>query len=55
MSEGDDDKDGRREERVTINKEFESYDAFINEYVTNISRTGVFVRARRRPSPSAPR
>jgi uncharacterized protein (TIGR02266 family) len=38
--------DARREERVTINKEFESYDAFINEYVTNISRTGVFVRSR---------
>ena len=36
----------RREERVTINKEFESYDAFINEYVTNISRTGVFVRSK---------
>src|SRR5580704_1769287 len=40
------DDDARREERVTINKEFESYDAFINEYVTNISRTGVFVRSR---------
>ena len=39
-------KTGRREERVTINKEFESYDAFINEYVTNISRTGVFVRSK---------
>ena len=38
--------DARREERVTINKEFESYDAFINEYVTNISRTGVFVRSK---------
>jgi uncharacterized protein (TIGR02266 family) len=38
--------EARREERVTINKEFESYDAFINEYVTNISRTGVFVRSR---------
>ena len=36
----------RREERVTINKEFESYDAFIAEYVTNISRTGVFVRSK---------
>jgi uncharacterized protein (TIGR02266 family) len=36
----------RKEERVTINKEFESYDAFINEYVTNISRTGVFVRSK---------
>jgi hypothetical protein len=40
------DHDARREERVTINKEFESYDAFINEYVTNISRTGVFVRSK---------
>jgi uncharacterized protein (TIGR02266 family) len=38
--------DVRREERVTINKEFESYDAFIHEYVTNISRTGVFVRSK---------
>ena len=36
----------RREARVTINKEFESYDAFINEYVTNISRSGVFVRSK---------
>ncbi len=35
----------RRDERVTINKEFESFDAFIQEYVTNISRTGVFIRA----------
>jgi uncharacterized protein (TIGR02266 family) len=36
----------RKDERVTINKEFESYDAFINEYVTNISRSGVFVRSK---------
>jgi uncharacterized protein (TIGR02266 family) len=36
----------RKDERVTINKEFESYDAFISEYVTNISRTGVFVRSK---------
>ncbi|HUT77727.1 MAG TPA: PilZ domain-containing protein [Polyangia bacterium] len=36
----------RDEERVTINKEFESFDAFINEYVTNISRSGVFVRSK---------
>jgi uncharacterized protein (TIGR02266 family) len=36
----------RKEERVTINKEFESYDAFITEYVTNISRSGVFVRSK---------
>ena len=38
--------DSRLAERVTINKEFESYDAFINEYVTNISRSGVFVRSK---------
>lgn len=37
---------GRKDERVTINKEFESYDAFISEYVTNISRTGVFIRSK---------
>ena len=37
--------DKREEERLTINKEFESFDAFIQEYVTNISRTGVFIRA----------
>ena len=36
----------RAEERVTINKEFESFDAFINEYVTNISRSGVFIRSK---------
>ncbi|MCU0662788.1 MAG: PilZ domain-containing protein [Myxococcota bacterium] len=36
----------RDEERVTINKEFESFDAFIHEYVTNISRSGVFIRAK---------
>ncbi|MFO0758555.1 MAG: PilZ domain-containing protein [Byssovorax sp.] len=41
-----DDGPARRDERVTINKEFESYDAFINEYVTNISRTGVFIRSK---------
>ncbi|MCS6856537.1 MAG: PilZ domain-containing protein [Deltaproteobacteria bacterium] len=36
----------RRDERVTINKEFESFESFIQEYVTNISRSGVFVRSR---------
>ena len=46
MSDEKQDHEARREERVTINKEFESYDAFINEYVTNISRTGVFVRSK---------
>ncbi len=36
----------REEERVTINKEFESFDAFIHEYVTNISRSGVFIKTK---------
>jgi len=39
--------DSRRDqERVTINMEFESFDAFINEYVTNISRSGAFIRSK---------
>jgi hypothetical protein len=38
------DANKRAGERVTINKEFESFDAFIQEYVTNISRTGVFIK-----------
>jgi len=46
MPETKQDQESRKDERVTINKEFESYDAFINEYVTNISRTGVFVRSK---------
>ena len=37
----------RSDERVTINKEFESFDAFIQEYVTNISRTGVFIKSQK--------
>src|SRR5687767_9498180 len=40
------DDDKRAHERVTINKEFESFDAFIHEYVTNISRSGVFVKSK---------
>ena len=44
QDEGDDDK--RDAERVTINKEFESFDAFIHEYVTNISRKGAFVKSK---------
>ena len=39
------DADKREGQRVTINKEFESFDAFIQEYVTNISRTGVFIKS----------
>lgn len=39
------DEKKREGDRVTINKEFESFDAFIQEYVTNISRTGVFIKS----------
>jgi hypothetical protein len=42
----DDDRKERRDARVTINKEFESFDAFIQEYVTNISRSGVFIKSK---------
>ncbi len=35
-----------REPRVTINHEFESVEQFITEYVTNISRSGVFIRSK---------
>ena len=38
-------EDKRGGERVTINKEFESFDAFIQEYVTNISATGAFIKS----------
>jgi uncharacterized protein (TIGR02266 family) len=38
----------RHDERVTLNKEFESFDAFFAEYVSNVSRSGVFIRS---PSP----
>jgi len=36
--------ESRQSERVTINKEFDSFDQFINEYVTNISRSGAFIK-----------
>ncbi len=35
-----------RDERITINHEFESVEKFITEYVTNISRSGVFIRSK---------
>jgi uncharacterized protein (TIGR02266 family) len=35
-----------RNDRVTINHEFASLDAFINEYISNISASGVFIRSR---------
>ena len=34
-----------RAERIEINREFSSIDQFINEYVTNVSRSGAFVRS----------
>jgi len=37
---------GRQEERVTINKEFDSFDQFIQEYVTNISASGAFIKSK---------
>lgn len=43
--EGEAEAGPRQAPRVTINKEFESFDAFVHEYVTNISRSGVFVRS----------
>ncbi len=36
----------RKEERVTLNKEFESFDAFMSEYVANVSKSGAFIRSR---------
>lgn len=37
--------DRRGEVRREINREFSSVDEFITEYVSNISRSGVFVRS----------
>jgi hypothetical protein len=34
-----------RDERVTINREFASVGELVSEYVSNISRTGVFIRS----------
>ena len=39
-------EDKRRSDRVVINREFENFEAFVEEYVTNISRTGVFIRTK---------
>jgi uncharacterized protein (TIGR02266 family) len=35
-----------RDDRITINHEFASVEEFIAEYVTNISRSGVFIRTK---------
>jgi Tfp pilus assembly protein PilZ len=34
-----------RDQRVSINHEFASIDELVSEYVTNISRSGVFIRS----------
>jgi PilZ domain len=38
-----------RDDRITINHEFTSVDEFIAEYVSNISRSGVFIRTKSAP------
>ena len=35
-----------RADRVTINREFASVDAFIHEYVADVSRSGAFIRSK---------
>jgi uncharacterized protein (TIGR02266 family) len=37
--------DRRIETRQTVNLDFASVDEFINEYVSNISRSGVFIKS----------
>lgn len=36
----------RQNPRIGVNQEFESIDAFLSEYVTNISRGGIFIRSK---------
>ena len=38
-----------RDDRITINHEFASVEEFIAEYVSNISRSGVFIRTKAQP------
>jgi hypothetical protein len=35
----------RKSNRVTINKQFDSFDQFVHEYVTNVSGAGVFIKS----------
>jgi uncharacterized protein (TIGR02266 family) len=35
-----------RDDRITINHEFASVEEFVQEYVSNISRTGAFIKTR---------
>lgn len=43
---GSADKSSLRLRRVDINVEFDSLEQFINEYVTNVSKSGAFIRTR---------
>ena len=36
----------QRADRIFINREFESIDAFVHEYVANVSRSGAFIRSK---------
>ena len=38
--------DKRRHHRVTVNQEFQSIDAFLTEYVSDISEGGIFIRSK---------
>jgi hypothetical protein len=35
----------RKSTRVTNNKQFDSFDQFVHEYVTNVSGNGVFIKS----------
>ena len=41
----DDNPDLRDSQRIVVNREFDGIEAFVAEYVTNISRSGVFIRS----------
>lgn len=43
-SDADHPADRRHAPRLTINKQFSSFDDFVEEYVTNVSGSGAFVR-----------
>jgi hypothetical protein len=44
MDESERPTDRRQAPRLTINKQFASFDDFVHEYVTNVSGSGAFVR-----------
>jgi hypothetical protein len=44
MDESERPNDRRQAPRLTINKQFASFDDFVEEYVTNVSGSGAFIR-----------